>query len=412
MLRFWKQSHFVAVMGIAAGLSLVRGFAAAAILIPVEFGIYALIVAVGSFLSSPLGLGRIEATRKSFPRLFVDGRIDEVVNITDRVTYILARRVTLATLAALGVSIALGHHGWAFPIVLMGGVAFALGWNVLLASAQRASPRLYHLGATTLLRAVLALGLGVAGAFQWGWEGIGIAEVVAAMIGNVIARLLLRRSFAPRPDGRILPAPVEANTRTGRDGLMLFIAFMALSVPMYLGRAYVAAAFDAFALGQFSFLMLFVTAAATVVSILDQRIGPQLMRLERNGAPYPERLRHLLRWCSLVAAFLAGVMMIGTALILLGPLDIYAGRYALDLSLFLPIILLGVVQISTTFDWMLQSGNQERQILSLSAVFLGVAILGAAAVAGLGWTLAAFIWSLAIAKLLHIGLQLRLILSP
>ena len=69
-MRFDSRSLlFLAVMMVAAGMSLARVLVVATGLSKSGFTDYAIIIATGGFISSVISFGGIEATIKHFPRL-------------------------------------------------------------------------------------------------------------------------------------------------------------------------------------------------------------------------------------------------------------------------------------------------------------------------------------------------------
>jgi hypothetical protein len=406
----WRDNSFAVIMGLAAVLSLGRGFLGAAILAAADFGLYALVIAIGAFSSSVLGFGRVEGTRKMFPRLLVDGKPAQIIRLTDEIARLLAWRTAGVALLLTAAAALLGYSTQILPLLLASVFAFAVGWSLVISSAQRAGPDLGDLASISLLRAVLALLFGVGGAVVGGWIGMVVGEIAAALASNIAARIRLGRAAggtaAAAASG---PTLGTASGREAREGLLLFLAITALGLPLYLGRAYVAAVFSPFQLGQFSFVLLFVTAAVTVIGILEQRLGPQLVRMERSGSPHGHQASYLMKSTALLGGLLALGMGVGTLLIFLEPVDYYADKYSLSLSLMIPGLLIGLGQLSTIYDWMLKSRNKEHFILAFALTYLALVAAGCVAVILLHLDLVAFLWILALAKFVQMTLQLLLI---
>jgi O-antigen/teichoic acid export membrane protein len=388
-------------MGSGAALSLLRGFIAAAILAAADFGLYAVVIAIGMFGSSLLGLGKVEEMRKAFPRLFVEGRISSILTMADRVNFMLARRV-LVTTAFFGlIAFFVGGPSWWVAIIWVGLTSLTTGWNAILASALRSTTDLRHLGTSTALRAVLALILGSAGAYHLGWNGAIAGEVIAAVAGAGIARSALAKIHCPPCEGT-LAAP-DTIAGASKDGMILFLGALAISIPMYLGRVFVGAAYPPFELGVYSFLMIFVTAAATFMGIIDQKIGPDLIRMEHSGFELLEQRRFLYRWTALLGlALLAGVVIVSAGM-MEAPFAFFRNKYHLEWGLLAPTALLCALQVASTYDWMLLSRNEERLILACSLFFLLLAALGCVGVFAFNLSLEIFLWVLTIAKTLHLG---------
>ena len=101
-----RSGIFFATMALASAMSLLRGFVVAGLLDPAAFGTYVVIVAAGTFGSNLLSFGRVEATWKEYPRLWIAGERQQVRERADAVMRILAARalyVCMVVVLACGV---------------------------------------------------------------------------------------------------------------------------------------------------------------------------------------------------------------------------------------------------------------------------------------------------------------------
>lgn len=395
---------FFVQMGASSALALVRGFVIAWLLSAAGFGIYALIVGIGTFSASVLGLGRIEQTNKIFPRLFVDGRWADARREADAVARLLGRNAVLAVAAAVAALLVAGRSEWIGAALAAGGVALGVAWVAIYMSLQRASGDLSMVGRANIARTLIALVLSAAGASLGSWPGAIAGEVAAAFLGAWIFRRFARRSEgAPT-------ATVAADAGAGAQRYWLFGGFLLAAVPLYLDRTFVVAVYGAAAAGAYAFLMLFVTAAATVTTILVQKIGPQIVRMERQGAGIGAQIGLMARWGGAMIAISAVGMAAAAFVLLEGPAAALGAKYGLTPALLAATAVLSFTQVSTMLDWILLSRDRERLVFLAAAIYLAAIASSAVLVVEAGAPLIAAIWALAAGKLLQIIVQTGLIL--
>lgn len=401
---------FLATMAVAAAFSTVRGFAAAAILDVADFGIYAVVVAIGGFVGSLIGLGRIEDSRKIFPRFAVDGRADRIMTMVDRIT-VAATGYCVAALAIASLALMLaGRTEWLAFALVSASVALGTAWTSLIASALRAAGDVGPLGYASLARAGLTLAAAVAGGLMFGFPGLIGGEALGMLAGaaamHAVAKAVLpARQDAPAEDA----ATPNQDPRFSISGLKVYFATIAISAPIYLNRPAAAVQFDPNELGRFNFLMLFVVAAITGLAIIDQIVGPQLVRLQRLGNPLNSQLSYLLRALALVLATLVGGLTLGFWLVqapLLAPL---IGDYAFETSEAIATTCFCVLISTNTLDWLLQAHDRESDILAAAVTYFVGFVFACAALLVWELSIAQFIWALAAAKALQLLYQIRAI---
>ncbi len=389
-------------MGSAAILSLLRGFAVAAILPVADFGVYAIVVAIGSFSSNFLGLGRIEDTRKRFPRMFVDGQGNQVPSMADRLALLLGVRA-FATVTGLTAFVWLtGHIDFVISIAACTLVAFSTGWASVAISAHRATGDYGTLAISTLWRSILALALGLAGAWYGGWFYAIAGEFLGGVLGALISRFYVRKLAGPATS-----VAEDAQEQGGADksGFLLFVSFSICSAPFYLDRLFVGHVFGAESAGTYGFLMLFVTGATVALGIVEQQLGPEIIKLRKQNEKLAGQIALALRWIlPFQLLMIVGMAAVGAALFY-GPGMFLVTKFDLNLQLIGAISLLCCLQVTTTLDWVLQSRDCEAGALSASIVYFIVVAVFAACVSFAGLSLVQLILGLAAAKAGHIAAQ-------
>lgn len=406
-----RSGIFFATMALASAISLLRGFVVAGVLDPAAFGTYVVIVAAGTFGSNLLSFGRVEATWKEFPRLWIAGERQQVRERADAVMRMLAARALYACIAIIVMSRIFDNVDLGMSAVAGVAVALGVACTSVYASVLRASYDLGRLGQAALYRAGLALLLAAIGAGIASSVGALIGEVLAAAAGVVVSRRLLSAAMAHASDAAIenLPRATERDGPAG--GRWLAAAFLVGAVPFYLDRLFVASSFSPQEAGTYGFLMLFASGAAAAVGVITQKLGPQLLREERAGATVPAQLRLVLRWAGAFCVACVIGMSLTSWLLLAGPAQILGGRYALSTELIAVISLLCCVQVTVMFDWILISRDREHQVFLVAAVFLAAACSAALATLLLGLELLVFIVLMLGAKVISLAVQLILLAS-
>lgn len=417
-----RRGGYMAMMGIGAVLGILRGFVLAGILPASGFGLYAAIVAVGLFLAPLIGLGQIEDMRKRFPRLWVEGRIREIGPISSRLLSIMAARAGIIVLVGGAGLLVIGQSDWAIAVFAGGLIAFSQSGAAIMASALRAGPDLTPMATAALIRGSAALLLAVAGALAFGLNGAIMGEAVGGFIGLLAAKGLFARQVRRlTTSGNIQPPSQnfedagqntgQAEKRLSKTGLQLLFGTMAASVPIYLSRPFVGLQYSLQELGTFAFLMLFVQAVVTAISITDQIIGPTLIRMRHAGASLAHQLKIMWLYVGGMAALIAAGLAIAFVLLTQTFLNGYAAKYELSLPLMLPIGVFAMFQVALSLDWMLMAHDRERLVLNTSLTYLAAFLAGALVVFATGLPLVTFLWIMAAARILQFLLQVSYVVA-
>lgn len=391
---------FFMLMAVSSALGLVRGFLLAGIL-PVDgFGRYAMLFAIGTFAASFLSFGMVERSFKRFPRLCADGHTAWALNEADRIAKKLGGRAALAAAAFMLILLLASRPEWLVTTLLAAGVAFGVGMQSIYISLQRAEGDLTKIGIASLSRALLALALGATGALIFGWNGALLGEVAGGLLGGLVSRHFVRAKVKGAGDGEQagqLP-PIAAEQRE----LWTFLGFLGAAIPLYLDRSVVTALLGHEAAGTYAVLMLFVMGTYTATSIVSQKLGPQLVRMQRAGARSSAQLWLLARWSVGISAVGFFGMICAGWLIIEGPLHFYAARYGIDWTMLLAAAVLAALQVTHLSEWFLLAHDRERGVFGATVVLLAALALAVAAAAYTGKGIVGILWLFALAK----GLQL------
>lgn len=389
-------------MAASAGASLLRGFVVAMVVSPPAFTTYVSTVALGAFFAAFLSFGSIESTTKQFPRISVSGNPAALLGLSNRVVATLSARAAICLLLlVLVVGITdRSQLAW-FASALL--IAYAASVTSVIASLQRALFNSLHLALSAVSRALVSLALVVGGAFYFGLAGALGAEIVAALLGGFLSRVIAKKTLGANASTALGRAADAGPTGIRAErGLTLFAAYAALSVPFYLDRVYVSSVFSAPESAAYALTTLFLTAASVLVNIVCQKVGPELIGQEKLGVPLPSLIRTAAKWSGFT--IIAWILLIGSAAALTaqGWIPQALTKYAVTDDLFFVVGLLGCVQISSLFEFILLAHDKERRLLTAAIGYLLLVAMIAAGAALVKLALVNFVALLALAKLLYL----------
>ncbi len=403
--------YFLVMMSCSA-LTLLRGFAVAAIVDTEAFGTYAMAIGVGAFLGLFVSLGTVEATWKKFPTLWANGLGQKTIVSSRKLDRTLLYRV----LGAMGVVVLpaafLGAWEWVIFAIAVGGYTFSIAVTSSGGSFLRASGDLSSLGKATALRTSVALVSSLIGAWVLSWPGAVLGEVLAALFYMGYVEVV-RRRHENIPTGTSSPLPdtdAKAEASETRGGQVLFLAGIAAAAPIYLDRLYVSSLIEPELLGTYGFVMMFNVGALTLAGITVQKVGPQIVRMIAQGAELQTILICVVRWIGLLAGVLIVGLSIAGVLLLVGPLDNLGSKYGVTMPMMVAVTLLCVGQAFIQFDWVLLGLGEERMVLAASLVLFAATAIGFWLIATAEATIVSVILILAGAKALQLVVQLIAIL--
>lgn len=400
---------FMFLMAVGAGLSLVRGFGAAVILPAAEFGLYALLVAVAAFVSSIAGFGKIEETRKLFPRMAVDGHGADISRMADRLALLVALRLTLIAVPLCIASIMLLSPAWTAAIFATLLLIFGVAWGTILASALRAGPNLNRMGISAAMRAAVTIILAFAGAYEFGFSGAVCGEAAGAIFGAILMRHYLRKS--------IFLETFTSETSAGNEkmlsisGIYFFIGSLATAAPIYLGRFLVGVGYSDNILGAYSFLGLLVSSILTVLGISDQMTGPRFVKSERFGSSKNDQISFLRKIILSNVAIIIAICASFFAIIFIPQFPYFREKYQIQIDVVLPLTFYCIFQITTTLDWFLQAHDRENLTAIAAVIHMLIFLVASLIAVAFGVSIIWILWTHAIAKGIQLLMQCSILIA-
>jgi O-antigen/teichoic acid export membrane protein len=403
-----RAGHFAffAVMGVATVLTLFRSYGFALLMTPEDFGRYASVIAAGAFCGAMLSYGLVEKSLKSFPRLFIEGRISALIGLSIDIEKRLFIRAMALLPAAFLVWLSFPQISLveylAIPVVA-GLVAACSAGASLLRSAQNPFP----LAMASLIRALVALGIGAAGAAMFSIAGAIGGELLGAIAFLAIAGF---RRQAMRGEDTTTSADqaltLQEIVLQDWEGRILYFAGLFSAAPIYLDRLVVRAVTDAEHLGTYSLLATLVMAASAFIGIVAQVIGPRLVHIGRDDPTGRHRKTYVLKAIALSVAIMLAGFAIAAWFVIAGPLVAVGTSYGLT---WLPLVLamfLACGQVTVLLDWLLISLNREKAILLSAGLFLTAAVAVFVVFAIIDATVGQLLLMLGLAKCVHVLAQL------
>lgn len=407
-MRFDTRSLlFLAVMMVAAGMSLARVLVVATGLSKSGFTNYAIVIATGGFISSVISFGGIEATIKHFPRLVANDNFTEMRQESHRLLRALAIRALAVGIPLVVAGLILDKH----VLILVGMaclISLSSGYSGIIASVQRALGSPVSLALGTGFRAVFSFVVVSTLAFSGNLWVVIAAEVISAVVGCIISELIISRTIlrmqlrSVRQIADSIDGPPTSSHR--RDGLYVFFTYTLLAVPFYLDRVFVASHFSLDEAAQYAILALFLTAASLLVNTVAQRVGPEAIKM----ALLPETRRnayfHVIRWCSaIILAWFFALACIAVAF----HFDILPSglqKYSIETANFFPIGILGALFCTSLLEFLFIALDLERRMLLSAGIYI-IAIAGVAGYAALvGIGIQALLWGLVLCKFIYLAL--------
>lgn len=391
---------FFLLMLIASGFGLAKLVMLAKVLEPSAFGEFVTLLGVGALSGILLSFGVVEATVKTYPRLWALGRAQEIrVQARSAATKLTLRVAGLGAIAAAASALGLLPYG-VLAIVATSVIGLLSAVLSLLTSILRAADATDSVRNLMLARNGLAFAFALAGALAFSWQGALVGEAIGASVAVAIGRRDARRRARPGREIARLANGGESPVTESR-GIRLYLAYLSSATIAMGDRAVVNAAAGAAAAGAYGIVVIVVQAGQILVNILIQRIGAILIKGTADDGSRPPPTSLLL-----LAAGGCTVLASGGLLALQAsgwPAAIWE-RYDISPT---TLVLAGIVaglQIYSVLEYHLIARDAETSVLLASTAALAAAVLGAVAAVFLAAPLDAYVAAVLAARLMQIAI--------
>lgn len=362
---------YIAVMGFSAMLSLLRGFVVAAILPPHLYAIYSSILGMGGFLGNFISFGQVERTVKNFPRLLLGGNEVQVVVDARKIAWVLSYRgVLLSVLSLLIYWLTGADIMWSVSVAAI--LSLGSAQIGLLASIQRAQFNLKQLMKGTLLRAGISIICVSIAAYHAELNGALFGEWIGAAIGVAVTLWIISQTMNRDASKVILSESMQGIEEN--KGFRLFLTYTILSVPLYLDRIFLIQLYNEDIVANYSLVALFLTGSVVLVNIISQKVGPNLIGMQKSGATAVSLLSYSGKWigfCCMVWGVILICLLAGNEV---GLLKYIFPTYNVDIYLILSVGVLGFFQFSSIVEFILIAQDKESKLLKHAVLFISILI--------------------------------------
>lgn len=370
-----KHSYYVIYFSSSA-LSFCKSIAIVAIVPSIAFGKYSLVVALALFSSILVDSGGTYISSKTFPRLWRDGRKSEVLYASKSLIYRILKRSLIALFFGSLLLLSVGYSRWIYDYILVVVLASQVAFSSVQSSTLRASSDHLALAKSALVRSLLVLFFACLGGYFLSAYG----ALLGDSLGFFLSFIYVSRLTSGLDHGSSIDTPLHIDKLTAmeslRGGEQLRLAALISAIPVYLDRVFVSLAFGMEVLGQYSFLMLFVTASSVVSGIGAQKLGPAIVAQAYMDGNSQHTNNLLSRSCkyALIRQMLAtlSVAICGLALLFYTPLAFQVARYSIPTSGVISAFALSLFSVSIYFDWIMMADNSERYILRSNLLYIAL----------------------------------------
>jgi hypothetical protein len=378
-------------MFISSAIGLLRNVALAPIIGAHQLGYYGLMLLVVQFSVYATTWGVLDSFNVELPVAY--GASDpEIPQLEAKTFSSVLVPTALATLTFL-VAVAVVNPNdpsvrdallLAAPVAVLGAI-FEYYLLVL-----RARQRLMPLSSLFLLRAVLAIGLGVLGGALAGFHGVAVADIVASL-AVVLACIRLMPDIRPaRPD-------LQNLVRHVRAGIPLAASLAAVTLTYTVDRLFVAANLKN-DFGQYTFAAMVVPTAIVVKGIFRQMIYPQILYDFGAGIPIAE-LRGRV-WKLTLGTIALGMLAVGVLVVFANTIGdgVFPG-YGPGLHT-MPVLLFGsILSVAAVSEVVIMAGRRFHLLTIATLAALVTTVAGCAVVTMTGKSIMRYAWVFVISQI-------------
>ncbi len=374
--------QFIFWMFFASGLGLIKMAVLAIVLDSQDYGYYVSIFGLGTLLGSVGSFGVIEKTVKLYPRLWVEGKLVQILQDARLCSRVLLYRFALLSILCIPISFVFSLSlGWlqVLTVFLLGTVS---AWLALLASLFRALGSKHALQQFSISRGAVVCIASLSGGALLSWKGAVAGDVIASAVVGIFASFQIKSLFAKSA------AHLERGSSSATPQLVsncghgqLYMANMLTASTSMADRALVASACGAGAAGTYGVLMLLPQVSQMLVNIISQYIGPLIIKRVHLAATPVRHGKSILLQGLLLALFI--ILLMSGAILLQHTsfiVNLFTKYHISDVGMMLSGFL-ALSQIYGLIEFHLIANDAERYIFLASLLsnfmFYVLFVLGA-----------------------------------
>ncbi len=377
---------------------------------PTNFGKFASLFGILTFIASLISFGEIEQTIKKYPNYWItqDFQLLEK-SISDLLLLMFLRATIIVALYFLY----LIFSKETFDILLVVSSLFIIfnqSVNQLFTSLFRASADLSFFAYSQLIRTLVTIFIVTSAAILFTWKGLIIAESISGILIFVVYLIFINRQFSR--ENQQFNFRFEINNTlfqsifkvSNLSGLFLYLSTMVLSIPLYWDK-FIIGKFKGYeTVGIYSASFLIVQIGLLVNNVLSQKAGPDFIKKQINTKE-KSLTRDLVKWIFIGSAMQIFVCILFIIAIIIGLFEHYLPKYNIGIQIFAFAVLLSLFQFNGLTEFFLISVNKEKKILLSSIFYCLLFMIGFLFVGYLNLDLRYFYVAFVFSKICQIGLH-------
>lgn len=404
-LKLIAQNHgYSAVLVLSSMITMLKLILYANHVDPEHFNAYVIILSLGSFLAFIISFGIVESTTKTFARLYAVRKIHSALGSYRYIFPIVVLRGVFLLLF-LVIYVVVSDQRSLFWAILLSLVAITVTMTTLLASMQRSTMKTNLMAGTSLLRAVTSMiSIFIGYSLSSAYGGI-LGEIFAQLVSLFIGFYLLLKLHAVSYRELVIIPIIDISAdiqATNSVKLYLFLAYLIMSLPLYLDRFYFEANYSISELAPYSLCAILLSASYLMYNSLFQRAGPEMIIKAKRGGTAAEILI-VGGKAVLLGAFCLSILfaIIFLAYELGWAVDL-VNKYEVTPEMILLMLLISLTNGTVIFEGAFLSFDKEREFFRNSVLYLlllGIAVVGNYIY---GISLIEFLYIYLVVKLLHV----------
>ena len=402
-LKLIFQSHwYIALLVLSSVITMLKLLLYANHVEPQHFNTYVILLSLGSFLAFIISFGIVESTTKTFARLFSVKKIYSALASYRHIAPVFFIRSLFLLLALVIYVVVSGQKSLVWAIVLCI-VAITVSMTSLLASMQRSTMKTNLMAGTSLLRAVMSMIAVFAGYSFSQTYGAILGEIFAQLVSLLVGFYLLLKSHSVNYR-ELVSLPIKDISEDLKAmksvKFYLFLAYLIMSLPLYMDRFYFELNYSIAELAPYSLCAILLSSSYLMYNSLFQRVGPEMIIKAKRGGSTAQILI-LGGRAVLIGAFCLSILF---SIIFLA----YEFGWAVDLvnkynvtpEIIFLMLLISLTNGTVIFEGAFLAFDKESGFFTNSVLYmllLGLAIL------------ANFIFELSLIEFLYVYLAVKLL---
>ncbi|MDE2427268.1 MAG: oligosaccharide flippase family protein [Burkholderiales bacterium] len=395
------NSYFLMLMMLSAGISMSRGFFVAMGLDKAAFIDYATVVSTGYFLSFFLSIGAVEYTVKNFPRMIANKENAKVIDLTEiLIISLLHRAFLLIVLTFFTLYFVNERYFIALSIAFILGLLSCL--TSVISSLQRSLSKPHQLAYSNLYRAIIVFLFVVPATYYNNFSLVVASEIFSSLLGfflscwhsgvKNISIQKIRKSFS-------VALKVFGNHK---DGLLLSVSYLLLSIPFYLDRLVAKSIYPIDESAKYALIAMFMTAGSVLSNTIAQRTGAEAIKILNHDRKIKSAARYIVKWIIFGVLLWSIFMLLVSALFHFDIMPESLKKYDIAANYLVLVYFLGILSFGSIIEFIVIGIDGEKLMLFSSIFYLTLLFILIFIVYIFHLPLVYFLSSLAISKLFYI----------